>query len=408
MFKRMITFAAVAGLVLALAPVAEAATMQIGPGADLGGATTADIAGFERLNVARTDTLTLVAGTYDVLDFQLNVLNHNTGDAGAGTITPMLLTGEPSTYTTLWVGSAFDPTSLGQQTPATYTPGTQTFTLAATGTVYGGIFTGSNGSAIPALANGVGSTDHDGNGYTAPTGAGQTVSGISNPVLGRTYAFEINIDADAGDLFTPTGEVTTSNGNSSAVATDLLQTNLDSVTDTGFGPVGGFDPIGSEPVVRNGTATGTGGYTDDNTATVVVANGESVTYTLDTSANTAGYQIDQIDIFHGWCDDGRDDITDIDVAYSTVTAPGTFYDILLGGSSGDYAANYGRTSVVPTGANTFLATNVAAVKLTFDGIQNGYGGVSEIDVIGSPVPEPTTLALAAVGLLGLRRRRRRA
>ena len=86
MLNHMMKFVAVAGLVLALAPSAQAATMQLGPGADIAGATTNDTANQERLNVARTDTLTLVAGTYDVLDFQLNVKNFDTGTGDAGTM----------------------------------------------------------------------------------------------------------------------------------------------------------------------------------------------------------------------------------------------------------------------------------------------------------------------------------
>ena len=270
MLKKMISMVAVAGLVLALAPAAQAATMQIGPGADLAGATMADTANQERLNVARTDTLTLAAGTYDVLDFQLNVLNANTGDGNAGTITPMLLTGSPSSYTTLWVGSAFDPTSTGQQTAATYAPSTQTFTLAAPGPVFGGFFTGNNGSAIPAIAAApAGADDHD-NSFTAPTGAGEAVAGPWT-VNGwnRSYAFEINVDADPGDIVAPTGQVTTSNGNSSAVGTDLLQTNFGSVMNSGVGgPAGGgsgraFD---CHSVVGRGAHAGRHPFADANGA----------------------------------------------------------------------------------------------------------------------------------------------
>jgi hypothetical protein len=415
MFKQMIRFAAVAGLVFALAGAAQAATMQIGPGADIAGATTNDTPNQERLNVARTDTLTLVAGMYDVLDFQLNVKNFDTGTGDAGTITPMLLTGSPSSYTTLWVGSAFDPTSTGVQTAATYTPGSETFTLATQGTVYGGIFTGNNGSAIPAIASApAGSDDHD-NSFTAPTGPGDNVAGHWT-VIGwnNSYAFEINVDADPGDVVIPpgpTGEVAASNGNSSAVSTDLLQTDFGSVINSGVGgPAGGDGPDGLEPVLRDGTATDTTGYANGSLTAARISNGDVLTYTLDTSVNTAGYQIDQVDMFHGWKDGGRDRISDFDVAYATVGDPGTFIDLLTDGDSGNYASSYGRTSVVPAGSNTFLATDVAAVRITFNSIENGYGGISEIDVLGAAVPEPSTFCLVALGLLGLlgwgRRRKR--
>ena len=396
----------VMGLILILPAAACAVTLQVGPGADLAGATSADTENQERLNVDRTDTVTLIAGTYDVLDFQLNVKTADTGDSDAGTITPMLVTGAPSTYTTLWIGNAFDPTTTGQQTAETYSG--ETFTLAAQGVVYAGIFTGNKGSAIAALTTSTGTTDHDANGFSAPTGVGQTVDGFSHAGLGRAYAIEINIDVDPADIVSPPVFVVVDGDSSSAVGTDLLQTHFGSVTDTGLGATGGGDPIGLEPVLRDGVATDTTGYEANDTTSTVVQNGESITYTLDTGANPAGYRIDQIDIFLGWRDDGRDAFGDVDVEYATVSDPGSFLPLLSNGNTGDFASSYGRASVVPGGGRTFLATNVESVRLTFNSIQNGYGGLSEIDIIGVAVPEPSTLALAAIGLGGLRRRRRRA
>ena len=154
---------------------------------------TRDNTGGERLNVDRTTFATLDAGTYTVNDFRLNVFDHTQG----GTVTPMLLTGSPGSYTTLWVGSALDPTANGEQTAAEGS----SFTLSATTNVYAGFFTAGLGSGIMSLDinnSGVGNsvTDHDSN-YTAPTGPGQTVDGFSNPGLPRTYAFEINV-SDGG------------------------------------------------------------------------------------------------------------------------------------------------------------------------------------------------------------------
>ena len=184
-----LSLALILGLLLAGVTPAEAATYQIGPGADLAGATDFDTADLERMNVVRTAAVLLPAGTYSVLDFQLNVLNADTGTGNAGTITPMLLMGTPPTYTALWVGNAFDPTATGIQTAETYTG--ETFTLAAETTVYAGIFTGSLGSAIPALQQVSGTTDHD-NSPNPPTGPGDTVSGFSH-TLTRSYAIEINV-----------------------------------------------------------------------------------------------------------------------------------------------------------------------------------------------------------------------
>ena len=161
----------------------------VGAGSGINGALAQDTPGQDRLNV---DLLfsTLAAGTYSVSDWSLNVRDNAQG----GTITPMLLIGAPGNYTTLWVGSAFDPSSNGAQTVSE----SGSFTLAATTEVYAGFFTQGGGSGIIALDSnnsGAGNfslTDHD-TAFTAPAGIGESVTGISNPALGRTYAFEINV-----------------------------------------------------------------------------------------------------------------------------------------------------------------------------------------------------------------------
>ena len=173
---------------------ASAAVVQIGAGADLAGAVSSDSAGEDRLNVALTspagnDFVNLAAGTYNVVDFQLNVNDHT-----AGTVAPMLLSGSAGNFTTLWVGGDIDPASNGIL-DTDYTPGTQTITLAVATDVYAGIFTQNQGSAIPLINLSVGTISHDNNGFTAPTGPGDTVDGFSHSTLGRAYAFEINVES---------------------------------------------------------------------------------------------------------------------------------------------------------------------------------------------------------------------
>lgn len=160
----------------------------VGPGSGITNATNQDTPGENRLNVDRT-FLSLPAGTYSVSDWNLNVFDNTQG----GTITPLLLTGTPSSYTSLWLGSSFDPTSNGVQVVSE----TGSFTLAATTNIYAGFFTQGNGSGIIALdpvnaGSGKSTTDHD-NSFAAPTAAGQAIGSFSNPGLNRTYAFGINI-----------------------------------------------------------------------------------------------------------------------------------------------------------------------------------------------------------------------
>ncbi len=161
----------------------------IGPGADITEATENDIADQERLNVDGTFT-TLAAGTYNVTDWQLNVVMSN---AGTGEVTPMLLTGTSPSYSILWIGAAFDPEVDGIQTA----PETGSFILEAPTDVYAGFFTTNLGSEIIGTdadnsGSGFSSTDHD-NDFIAPTAIGETVGDFSHSGLGRTYAFEINV-----------------------------------------------------------------------------------------------------------------------------------------------------------------------------------------------------------------------
>ncbi len=403
-------FVWLAGVCIALLAGNSQATVEmIGPGADLAGATAYDTPGGDRVNVARIPgSVTLDPGVYNVHDFQLSVRNHDAGTSGKGIITPMLLAQssvdpDPLAYTTLWIGDAFDPKTNGIQTAAAYTPTNETFTLTTTTEVFGGIFTGNGGSAIPGLkSDSTYLTAHHGGSNIAPDNVGDTVSGFGHPELERAYAFEISVGKP---------DVVANNGGLNAAGDDLLESFFGSVANTGVGGVAGDGPIGSESVLRDGIATDRSGYATGSETATRMTNGNSLTYHFDLSRKELGFQIDQIDLFHGWKDGGRDWISDFDVFYSTVDDPNTFIPIYLGGDSGNYASNYGRTSVVPESGSPYLATGAAAVQIVFNSIENGYGGISEIDVLGSVVviPEPATLLiwslLAALGV-GLAWRRR--
>lgn len=162
---------------------------RAGAGAGIASALQQDTPGSERLNVDLL-FLTLTPGTYRVSNWELNVFDHTQG----GTITPMLLTRGPSSYTTLWLGADLDPTANGAQTVSE----SGVFTLNATTEIYAGFFTKGGGSGIIALDStnaGAGNfslTDHDSS-FTAPVATGETVGAFSNAGLARTYAFGINV-----------------------------------------------------------------------------------------------------------------------------------------------------------------------------------------------------------------------
>ena len=104
-------------------------------------------------------------------------------------------------------------------------------------------------------------------------------------------------------------------------------------------------------------------------------------YTLDTTVNTFGYDVTQIDVFHGWQDDGRDR-SNFSVSVSTVSLPDTFTTI-YSGATYDPPSNYGRTSIV-----SVTATCVKKVRINFGAQENDWTGQSEIDVIGAAASSP--------------------
>jgi hypothetical protein len=111
---------------------------------------------------------------------------------------PLFAKGAPSSYTTLWIGSPYDPTANGIQTALE----SGSFTLDADTDVYAGFFTTELGSGIIALdqnnsGTGTHATDHD-NLFVTPTMPGELVTDFSHAVLGRSYAFEINVESGSG------------------------------------------------------------------------------------------------------------------------------------------------------------------------------------------------------------------
>lgn len=181
---------------------------------------------------------------------------------------------------------------------------------------------------------------------------------------------------------------------------DLLQTNLASVTSSGdFAQEG----AGGVPILTNGAFTINGGNPADNSQLATGTNGASITFILDTSSNTLGYDVSSIEGYGGWNDGGRDHQL-YEVFYSLVGSA----DFVYLGRVDDEPTSLNGISAVKAVFSTAL-TGVDAVRIDFlPGQENGYVGYGEFDVVGSPtvVPEPATLSVLAVGALSLVRRRR--
>ncbi len=167
-------------------------------------------------------------------------------------------------------------------------------------------------------------------------------------------------------------------------STDLLQTNLVSTTDNISVNTTENNAIGGSVALLNNGSFGAAGASGG-----ICINGGSVTYDLNTPGASPGYDISAVNVYTGWNDDGRDG-QNYTVSYSTVVNPGTFIDIAT--ATQDGAGKFESTSITQGTAPNLLATGVKAIRITFNGQENGGVGYKEIDVIGStPVPTPRNL-----------------
>jgi len=121
--------------------------------------------------------------------------------------------------------------------------------------------------------------------------------------------------------------------------------------------------------------------------------GLSMTYTLDTSLATNGFDLTNITIYGGWPDNGRNE-QKYQVLYSTVAAPATFSSIGTFNYNPTFTSgepNATRVTLVPVAGS--LADNVAAVQINWNlqgsPTKNGWDGYSEITVGGTTsAPKP--------------------
>jgi len=132
----------------------------------------------------------------------------------------------------------------------------------------------------------------------------------------------------------------------------------------------------------------------DKTASVTPNNGDSVTFTLDTSVNTFGYNLTSFDFYCAWPDSGREDM-DFIVSYSTVANPTTFIFYTTVGNHGGNNATH--TRITDTTATKPL--NVKAIQISFANQENGFVGYREFVVLGTAAT--ATAPSPAAGVLSV-------
>jgi hypothetical protein len=204
--------------------------------------------------------------------------------------------------------------------------------------------------------------------------------------------------------------------------TDLLQMPGVVVTTSGYTAfTSGSDSFGNpNPMLKNGSAGGNTSATSDWPNLVFEGSAQDPQYTvdfaLDLTGAPLGYNISQIDSFSGWPDSRASQFHNI--YYSTVGDPG-FVQLLsglgggFGNSFGSPQSNVGLRVRVVDATNPFLAVGVDAIR--FEMRPGGAGGhvYREIDIFGTPTPEPHTVAIwVTIGVVGfivsMKRRRHHA
>lgn len=194
-------------------------------------------------------------------------------------------------------------------------------------------------------------------------------------------------------------------------STDLVnngQSTLGGLSASGFSAFSDGSGSSSPNILNDGTA-GTSQKSVETAVTTQTTNW-TLTINLNTSTNTQGYSLSEIDSYSGWTVDYVNQ--KYTLAYSTVSAPTSFTNV-LGTFENDSTTTTGTSppsslKIALTDSTGQIATNVAALQFTFqpDSVRAHQGAYREIDVIGTATPEPASASLVLLAGTALLLRRR--
>jgi hypothetical protein len=131
------------------------------------------------------------------------------------------------------------------------------------------------------------------------------------------------------------------------------------------------------------TASLTDGLFPGDDRALAIAGG-ALTYTLDTTLNTSGYDITGVATYGGWVNWSRSQ-QKYTLAYATVGSPTNFITLAANVDSGYYTSDSPSYTAVWLTNNpaSLLATNVKHLRFTFPAQLNSGAGYREFDVFGA-------------------------
>lgn len=122
-----------------------------------------------------------------------------------------------------------------------------------------------------------------------------------------------------------------------------------------------------------------GAIVPDNANTYVIGNNAALTYALGNEEKR--YDITGVNIYSGWRDSGRENITISSLAYSTPDNPTTF--IAIPDTAVNYEGGAAEALVSYTAVGGLIAEGIHSFRINFGAQENDYVGYREIEVIGT-------------------------
>jgi len=169
--------------------------------------------------------------------------------------------------------------------------------------------------------------------------------------------------------------------------------------------------VGSGSFVNEGcggtkvlTAGSPGSYAAGNVSLASAGPGAGTSVTYNLGSSPSGYNLNQVVVFGGWTDAGRDSLG-FSVSYATVSNPGTFVTLTSPQTTYSYSPpNAGAPTAdrmtVSSATASPLAQNVASVKITFTAVPNNWSGYGQIQLIGTASTPVNPLTFSRTVLSG--------